>query len=130
MFINYYEILGIEIGATEEQIKKAYRLNAIKYHPDKNFGDPYFTKTFITIKEAYDNLIDPQKRAEFDIIYRQHFAKTTTSANDTYREQQAKQEYQKQEQYERQQRTEQRKKEEEKFRYDPYKQFYSDYDRE
>jgi curved DNA-binding protein CbpA len=130
MFINYYEILGIEIDATEEQIKKAYRLNAIKYHPDKNFGDPYFTKTFIAIKDAYDNLIDPQKRAEFDIIYKQRFAKTATSSNDTYQEQQTKQEYQRQEQYERQQRTEQRKKEEEKFRYDPHKQFYSDYDRE
>lgn len=130
MFINYYEILGIEIGATEEQIKKAYRLNAIKYHPDKNFGDPYFAKTFIAIKDAYDNLIDPQKRAEFDIIYRQRFAKTTSSTNDTYQEQQAKQENQRQEQYERQQRTERKKQEEEKFRYDPYKQFYSDYDRE
>lgn len=119
MVENYYEILGIESNATEEQIKKAFRINAVRYHPDKNFGDTKFTGKFIEIKKAYDTLIDTQKRAEYDLIYKQYFTKPENKTN-----------YDTANPYVQQQKTEQQRQQEEKFRYDPYKQFYSVYDRE
>lgn len=118
MFINYYDILNIPFTATDEQIKKAYRLNAIKFHPDKNSGDEYFTKRFLEIKEAYDNLIDTEKRQAFDIRYRDFFIKVSDGTNQREYEQKKQEEKKKQ------------RDEEEKFRYDPYKPFYSPYDRE
>lgn len=69
MFTNYYEILGVDITATEDQIKKAYRRNAIKFHPDKHADDPYYKEKFIEIGEAYDILSDKDKRALFDNWY-------------------------------------------------------------
>lgn len=118
MFINYYEILDIPSNATEEQIKKAYRVNAIKYHPDKHFGDEHFVKKFLEIKEAYDNLVDVEKKRAFDFHYKDFFVKANNSDN--------QQQYTKKKQ---QEKTKQ-KEEAEKFRFDPYKPFYSPYDRE
>ncbi len=66
MKINYYRILGIENQATFEQIKKAYRNLAIKYHPDKNQGDMDSEERFKLVKEAYDVLKDVKKREEYD----------------------------------------------------------------
>ena len=63
MFINYYEILGVAIDATEGQVKQAYRLNAIKYHPDKN---PASKDIFTNVAEAYEILSDPKKRRVYD----------------------------------------------------------------
>jgi molecular chaperone DnaJ len=60
---NYYEILGVEKGAGEEEIKKAYRKLAHKYHPDKQGGDE---AKFKEINEAYQILSDQQKRAQYD----------------------------------------------------------------
>ena len=82
MLINYYEILGVAMDATEIQIKKAYRLNAIKFHPDKHFGDEYFAQKFLEVKEAYDTLIDENKRKEYDLMYQTYFqsAKSTSNA--------------------------------------------------
>lgn len=74
MVKDYYSILGITSDASTAAIKKAYRINAIKYHPDKNFGDPKFTEKFIEIREAYDNLINPEKRREFDIRYKEFWS--------------------------------------------------------
>ncbi|MEG0529547.1 MAG: DnaJ domain-containing protein, partial [Bacilli bacterium] len=51
---DYYEILGIEKSATPEQIKKAYRKKAIKYHPDKNPGDKEAEDNFKDAAEAYE----------------------------------------------------------------------------
>jgi molecular chaperone DnaJ len=63
---DYYEALGIERGASAEDIKKAYRKMAVKYHPDKNPGDKEAEEKFKEIGEAYEALSDPQKRAAYD----------------------------------------------------------------
>uniref|UniRef100_A0A8C6Z4A9 DnaJ heat shock protein family (Hsp40) member B5 n=1 Tax=Nothoprocta perdicaria TaxID=30464 RepID=A0A8C6Z4A9_NOTPE len=62
---DYYKILGIQSGANEDEIKKAYRKMALRYHPDKN-KDPNAEEKFKEIAEAYDVLSDPKKRAVYD----------------------------------------------------------------
>ncbi|MFN3593188.1 MAG: molecular chaperone DnaJ [Thiobacillaceae bacterium] len=63
---DYYEVLGVHKGATEEEIKKAFRKLAMKYHPDRNPGDKSVEEKFKEVKEAYDVLSDPNKRAAYD----------------------------------------------------------------
>ncbi len=63
---DYYEVLGLTKGATDEEIKRAFRKLAIKYHPDRNQGDPKAEEQFKEINEAYQILSDPQKKAQFD----------------------------------------------------------------
>jgi|Deesub1362A_J573_1020465.scaffolds.fasta_scaffold00252_6 molecular chaperone DnaJ len=63
---DYYEILGISRDATEEEIKRAYRKLALKYHPDRNPGDKTAEERFKEINEAYACLSDPEKRANYD----------------------------------------------------------------
>jgi molecular chaperone DnaJ len=63
---DYYEVLGVEKSANADEIKKAYRKAAIKYHPDKNPGDKEAEEKFKEAAEAYDVLSNPDKRARYD----------------------------------------------------------------
>lgn len=63
--MNYYEILGVEENATQEQIKTAYRSLVKNYHPDVNAA-PNASTFFRLIQEAYETLIDPSKRKDYD----------------------------------------------------------------
>jgi molecular chaperone DnaJ len=64
--IDYYRILGIEIGATVHDIRRSYRVLAMRFHPDQNPGDPQAEERFKQITQAYKVLIDPKKRAVYD----------------------------------------------------------------
>ncbi len=64
---DYYEILGVSRNATQEEIKKAYRRLALKYHPDRNQQDREAEEKFKEIVEAYSVLSDPEKRRIYDL---------------------------------------------------------------
>lgn len=63
---DYYEVLGLQKGASDDEIKKAFRKLAIKYHPDKNQGNEEAEAKFKEINEAYQVLSDPEKKARYD----------------------------------------------------------------
>ncbi len=63
---DYYEVLGVEKGASAEEIKKAYRKSAMKYHPDRNPGDKEAEEKFKELGEAYEVVSDDEKRSRYD----------------------------------------------------------------
>ena len=63
---DYYEVLGLGRNASEQEIKRAYRKLAVKFHPDKNPDDPHAEEKFKELGEAYDVLVDSDKRAAYD----------------------------------------------------------------
>ena len=63
---DFYEVLGVGRDASERDIKKAYKRLAMKFHPDRNQGDQSAADKFKEVKEAYEILTDPQKKAAYD----------------------------------------------------------------
>src|SRR5438270_4969163 len=64
---DLYEILGVQKSVTEEELKKAYRVLAMKYHPDRNSGDDEAAARFKEAAEAYDVLSNTEKRQRYDL---------------------------------------------------------------
>ncbi len=71
-FKDYYAILGVSPDATQDEIKRAYRKLALKYHPDRNPGNKEAEEKFKEINEAYQVLSDPEKRAKYDQMRAQY----------------------------------------------------------
>ena len=77
---DYYEVLEVTRTATGEEIKKSYRRLAVKFHPDKNPDDPQAEEQFKELGEAYDVLMDDQKRAAYDRFGHAAFAQGNAGA--------------------------------------------------
>lgn len=83
---DHYNTLGINKNATQDEIKKAYRELAKKYHPDRNPDNPESEKKFKEVSAAYETLIDPDKRRQYDNPSTDFFSgyRTTGNSNDVF----------------------------------------------
>ena len=70
--MDYYRTLGLTPEASEEEIKRAYRTLALRYHPDRNGDDPDGEEKLKKINEAYHTLGDKQRKRAYDLMYRHH----------------------------------------------------------
>jgi molecular chaperone DnaJ len=70
MAVCYYRVLGVPVRASQEEIKRAFRLLALRWHPDRNPHDPFAAERFREALDAYENLIDPSKRGHYDKVRR------------------------------------------------------------
>ncbi len=84
---NYYDILGVPKNATADEIKKAYRTLAFKYHPDRNQGNAEAEEKFKQISAAYDVLGDEAKRRQYDMGYSTDSYSTAGSQSQNYQRQ-------------------------------------------
>lgn len=84
MSANYYDVLGIQKNATADEIKKAYRKLAIKYHPDKNPGDKSAEEKFKEISSAYEVLSNPEKRRQYDQMGHEAFTSSGHASSADY----------------------------------------------
>ena len=75
---DYYQVLGVNKGASEAEIKKAYRKMAMQYHPDRNQGNKEAEEKFKEVNEAYAVLSDKKKRKEYDTFGSTGFHKRYT----------------------------------------------------
>ena len=82
---NYYDILGVNEKAGDEEIKKVYRKLAQKYHPDRNPDKPDAEVRFKEVQEAYDVLSDAQKRKQYDRMRRNPFGGFSASCWSAFR---------------------------------------------
>ena len=81
---DYYYILGLKENSSSEEIKKAYRKLSLKFHPDKNNGDEFFSERFKEIQQAYETLSNPIFRDEFDKSWQQKFNTSNNINNNFY----------------------------------------------
>jgi molecular chaperone DnaJ len=72
----YYKVLGVSVRASQEEIKRAFRLLALRWHPDCNPYDPLAAERFREALEAYENLVDPSRRGRYDKVRRYGRSKT------------------------------------------------------
>ena len=75
---SYYDILGVPKGASEDEIKKAFKKKAMQYHPDRNENDPKAEEKFKDVNEAYAVLKDKDKRKQYDQFGAEGFKKRYT----------------------------------------------------
>lgn len=75
---NFYDLLGISETANAEEIKKAYRKLSLKYHPDKNNGDPECVAKFQKISEAYETLGNAEKKSQYDMMRKNPFMRMSS----------------------------------------------------
>ena len=87
MKVCYYKILGISVRASREEIKKAFRVLAMCRHPDRNPEDPTATERFREVLEAYETLVDPSRRVQYDRLrgYKKSRGKTGRPSGKTPR---------------------------------------------
>ena len=79
MYQDPYKVLGVSPDASDEEIKKAYRELAKKYHPDSNAGNPQAEQMFKDVNEAYSILSDPEKKKLYDRFGHAAFAPTSAA---------------------------------------------------